>query len=87
MDYLRDRHFYLALVLVAAVVVVPLGTYQRWWSVQILAGPFYLHRWLTWTGATFIAVFTPVYYLWKRRSAGNFSNILTTHVFVNLGAI
>lgn len=81
-----DRRFLLALAIIIAIIVISIGTYQRWWSLRILVEPFYLGHWLGIIGAGWIAVFTPIYVYLKRKSPRRFQTVTKIHVFGNLGA-
>ncbi|MCW4002234.1 MAG: hypothetical protein NWE97_03505 [Candidatus Bathyarchaeota archaeon] len=53
-------------------------------QLHVYVGPYYIHHWLSWTGTTFIALFTPVYYWLKRTSPQRLQALLGVHVFGNL---
>lgn len=83
---MRKRQFWLAIAVLIAVVVVAVGTYQRWWDLRFPVGPFVFTHWMVWIGAGYIAVFTPIYLYVKRRTAAYSKGFLTAHVFGNLVA-
>ena len=80
----RNRQFWLAALILAAVVVLTIGTYQRWWDLRFPVGPFASTHWAVWVGTAYIAIFTPVYSYLKRRTARYSKRLLTAHVFGNL---
>lgn len=82
----RNRQFYAALLLLLAIIVLSIGNYQRWWNLHFYIGPLYFHHWLSFIGAAYIAVFTPIYAITKRRSPQRFGTLLKVHVFSNLVA-
>jgi hypothetical protein len=82
----KSGQFYLALLLVIAIVVLSVGNYSRWWDLHFYVGPLNFHHWLTFIGAGFIAIFTPIYAIMKRRSPKHFRTLLNIHVFGNLVA-
>jgi len=83
---LRSVQAYVSLILVIAVVVLSTGTYLRWWDLHFSIGAFYSHHWVGFIGAGWIAVFTPIYVVLKRRSPKQFKTLLSIHVFGNLVA-
>lgn len=74
----------LALLMVVVTVFLMIAVYTRFLQLHILVGEFYIHHWLSWAGALFIAFFTPAYYLTKRRSPAKLKSLLKIHVFGNL---
>lgn len=85
----RSRHrSVLAVVLpVAAILVLMAGVGTRMIDMHFLIGPWFLHHWISWAGALFIAVYTPVFYVLKRRDRSRYEQLLTIHVFGGLIAI
>ncbi|MFH0847731.1 MAG: hypothetical protein V1894_06750 [Chloroflexota bacterium] len=75
-------------VLVSILLVFGIGvaTYLRWLNFHILIGPLYLHHWASYTGVTFIAVFTPLYAFLKRRYPQSFKTLIKIHIIGNLTA-
>ena len=53
-------------------------------QLHIAVGPYYIHHWLSWTGTTFIALFTPIYYWLKRSKPQSLRTLLPIHMFGNL---
>jgi len=82
----KGSQFYVAIVLVLVIVVTSIGNYLRWWDLHFYVGPEYFHHWLSFIGAGYIAIFTPIYSIIKRHSPGRFEALLKTHVFGNLVA-
>lgn len=82
----KSGQFYIALVLVLANIILSIGNYLRWWDLHFYVGPLYFHHWLSFTGAGYIAIFTPIYSIMKRRSPKHFGTLLNIHVFGNLTA-
>jgi hypothetical protein len=83
---LKNRQFWLALLLLLIIAVISVGNYQRWWDWRFPVGPFASTHWLVWLGAGYIAVFTPLYAYLRRHTSGSLKNLLTIHVFGNLVA-
>jgi len=60
------------------------AVYFDWVNLHIAIGPYYIHHWLSWIGASFIAIFTPIYYWMKRKHPMKIRNLLRVHVVGNL---
>jgi len=67
-------------------VVVSTGSYQRWWDLMVLIEPFYLGHLLGIIGASWIAIFTPIYVYLKRKTPQRSKALLQIHVFGNFSA-
>jgi len=80
----KNKQFYVALLLILAIVVLSIGNYLRWWDLHFYVGPLYFHHWLSFIGAGYIAIFTPIYTILKRRSPKQFRTLLNIHAFGNL---
>jgi hypothetical protein len=84
MNHLRDVQFWLAFVLVLITIFLSIVTYLRFFNLNFFIGPFRFTHWLSLIGTIFIAIFTPVYYILKRKRPKNFGTMLKIHVFGNL---
>lgn len=80
----KSCQFWIALFLAAAIVVISLGTYLRWWDMVFTLGPYLFPHWLGWIGAGYIAIVTPIYSVRKRRFPKSFKTLIKIHVFGNL---
>ncbi len=91
MSRLRDIYFWSASLIILATIYLTVATYLRWFrlhfTLDLFIGSFYIHHWFSWIGTLFIAVFTPAYYVLKRRYAKRFKTLLNLHVFGNLIAV
>ena len=76
--------FWIALLLIIATPVLMFAVYYDILQLHISVGPYFIHHWLSWIGATFIAVFTPIYYSLKRSKPQSLKTLLGVHVFGNL---
>lgn len=85
-DHRKSSQFYIAITLVLAIIILSIGNYLRWWDLHFYVGPEYFHHWLSFIGAGYIAIFTPIYSIVKRRSPKRFGTLLNIHVFGNLAA-
>lgn len=68
---IADAYLWTALLIIIAAIFLMVGVYFRWFqlhfTVDLLIGSFNLHHWFSWIGTLFIALFTPVYSILKRR--------------------
>lgn len=80
----RGAQRYIALLLVLAIIVLSIGTYLRWWNLWFIVGPIIFPHWLGYIGALYLAVFTPIYAVLKRRYPARMRTLLSVHVFGNL---
>ncbi|MBE0477155.1 MAG: DUF4405 domain-containing protein [Coriobacteriia bacterium] len=76
-----------ALLMVLVVLAFAVGVGTRAIDLRIAIGPWLLHHWFSWTGATFIAAFTPAFYVLKRRNRDGRRALLQLHVFGGLVAV
>jgi hypothetical protein len=74
----------MALLLIVVTPILMYAVYADILQLHIYVGPYYIHHWLSWTGASFIALFTPFYYSLKRRNPQRIKALLGVHVFGNL---
>ncbi len=81
---LKKASFWIALLVLMATAFMMFAVYYDWVQLHVLIGPYFIHHWLSWTGAVFIAFFTPVYYWMKRRNPERLRTLLAMHVFGNL---
>ncbi len=86
MKYLRDAEFWLALVIILVTITLSVATYSRWFQLNFFVGPFRYTHWLSWIGTLFIAFFTPIYYILKRKYPKKMKALLKIHVFGNLSS-
>ena len=77
---------YLVVFLVLAIVILSVGNYLRWWDLHFYVGPLTFHHWLSFIGVGYIAIYTPVYSIMKRRSTARIRTLLSIHVLGNLTA-
>lgn len=81
---LKNPSFWMALLLIIATPILMFTVYYDILQLHVYIGPYYIHHWLSWTGATFIAIFTPIYYSLKRKNPQRIKTLLGVHVFGNL---
>ena len=81
---LRNPYFWAAVVILLATVYVSFGTYVGWFQLGFLVGPYRFNHWTSWIGFLFVALYTPVYHILKRRYPKRAKALLGTHVIGNL---
>ena len=58
--------------------------YLRFFNLNFFVGPYRFTHWFTWIGTFFIAIYSPLYYVIKRKYPGKTKSLLRIHVFGNL---
>jgi hypothetical protein len=76
-----------AFLMVAITLVLMAAVAVRLIDIHFIIGPWFAHHWLTWIGTLFIGVYTPVFYMLKRRRRDIYDALLRVHVFGGLLAV
>ncbi len=84
---LKDINLWVALTIILVTTILSLATFFRWLRLRFQVGPFSFTHWLVWIGALFIAFYTPIYYILKRRNPRLVKILIKVHVFGNLLAV
>ena len=84
MKLLRDTDFLAALAIILVTIILSAGSAFHWFQLSFLVGPLKFSHWLSWTGSMFIAFYTPVYAITKRRSPKRIKALLRIHTLGNL---
>ena len=84
MKSLKDPSFWLAIVLLSASLYFSFATAFRWLDIRFRIGPYFVTHWLSWIGTLFVAVYTPLYYIVKRRRPHILKYLISIHMFGNL---
>lgn len=78
---------WIALALVVLAIVLGFLAFKaRLDFVYLNLSSIEVHHLLSWTGAGFIAIYTPLFYYLKRRMPGGYKSLIQIHVFGNLVA-
>jgi hypothetical protein len=80
---IRDPYFIAAFTIILLTIHVSVATFLRrlvWWHV----GVYHVPHILSWIGSMYIAVYTPIYHLMKRRYVKKMKTLVNMHVFGNL---
>jgi len=83
----KDPNFWAAFTIILVTTILSMATFFRWIQLRFQVGPFYFTHWLGWIGALFIAFYTPIYYILKRRNPRLIKTLVKIHVFGNLLAV
>jgi hypothetical protein len=80
----KDLNFWFALIMILVAVSLSVAVYFDWLGVSFFVGPLRLGHWLGVLGTLFIAIFTPTYYVLKRRYPRRLKAMLNVHIFGTL---
>ena len=84
MKHVRNLEFWLDSSILLVTFLLMIGVYFRWLPVNFALGPFRFTHWLSWIGTTLIAIFTPMFYVLRRRYPKRNLALTKIHVFSNL---
>ncbi len=84
MKLLRDPEFLFDLSIILVTFLLMIGAYFRWLPLNFTLGPFRFTHWLSWIGTAVIAVFTPMFYVLRRRYPKRNLMMTKIHVISNL---
>jgi hypothetical protein len=80
----KDLNFWSALMIILVAIFLLVAVYFDWLGVSFFVGPLRFGHWLGVLGTIFIAIFTPAYYILKRRYPKRLKTMLNLHIFGNL---
>jgi steroid 5-alpha reductase family enzyme len=84
---LKDPNLWVALTIILVTTGLSVATFLRWFNLRFQIGPYYFTHWLSWIGTLFIAIYTPIYYVLKRRNPKQVKTLIKVHMFGNLLAV
>ena len=84
---LKDQSFWITLIIIIVTTGLSIATFLRWFDLRFQIGQFYFTHWLSWIGTIFIAIYTPIYFVLKRRKPKQVKTLIKVHVFGNLIAV
>jgi hypothetical protein len=84
MKLLNDLNFLASLAIILLTVILSAGVSFHWLQLRFLVGPLTFSHWLSWIGTMFIAFYTPIYTILKRRYPKRTKALLRIHTFGNL---
>ena len=80
----KDLNFLVALAIFILTIILSTGVSFHWIQLSFLVGPLKFSHWLSWIGSLFIAIYTPVYTILKRRNPKRIKDLLKIHTLGNL---
>ena len=80
----RNGGFWISIALFVVAMLLSLGTAYRWFDIRFRVGNYFVTHWLAIIGTSFIAAYTPFYYVAKRRRPLWIKRLISTHMFGNL---
>lgn len=75
---------WIVLFFLALSTILLFVSFFRLINLNFSIGPYRLNHWFGLIGSLFIAFFTPIYYVLKRKKPNHLKWILRTHIFGNL---
>jgi hypothetical protein len=84
---LKDLNLWAAITILLVTAILSTATLLRWFNLRFQVGAYYFTHWLGWIGVFFIAIYTPIYYIYKRRNPRLVKTLIKVHVFGNLLAV
>jgi uncharacterized membrane protein len=84
MKLLRDLNFLTSLAIILLTICLSAGVSFNWFQLRFLIGPLTFSHWLSWIGTIFIAFYTPLYYILKRRHPKRIKDLLKIHILGSL---
>lgn len=80
----RNAEFWLIISLIILSIITAWANYSGYLELHVRVGPFFIHHWFSLTGSLYIALFTPIYYITKRRNPKLTRTLLRFHAFGNV---
>jgi len=80
----KDSEFWLASAMILVTIALATVVYLRFFNLNFFVGPYRFTHWFTWIGTFFIAIYSPLYYIAKRKYPRKIKTLLRIHVFGNL---
>ena len=84
MKYSKDIEFWLVVITILITTALSLAIYVGFIDLLFFIGPYLFGHWLAWIGTFFVAIFSPIYYVLKRRNPKTIKPLLKIHVFGHL---
>ncbi len=84
MSRFGDLNFLSGLLIFLVTIYLSFAAYFRWFDLSFRIGPYFFTHWLSWIGTLFIVLFTPTYYVLKRRRPKLLKTLIAIHMYGNL---
>ncbi len=86
-SFLSDFSFWFAIfIVIATAVLSTLAYFGQLPFLYINLSLFPIEHWTSWAGTAFVVLYTPAYYIFKRRYPKRYKLLLRLHVFGDLFA-
>jgi len=80
----KDPEYVSATIIILITIALAIIVYLRFFDLNFFVGEYRLAHWFTWIGASFIAIFTPIFYVAKRNYPLKTKSLLRVHIFGSL---
>mgnify|MGYP006310949169 CR=1 FL=1 len=80
----QKTEFKASLLIRISTILVSIIVFNRWINLRFMVGPFRFTHLLAWIGGAYVGLFTPVYYILKRRKPHIVKPLLRFHTYGNL---
>jgi len=80
----KDPELWSGTIVILITIAIAIIVYLRFFDLNFFIGPYRLTHWFVWTGTSFIAIYSPIYYAVKRKYPRKIKSLLRVHVFGNL---
>ena len=77
---------WLVIFLLALTTILLFVSFYRFVDLNFSVGPYRLTHWFSLTGSLYIAIFTPIYFVLKRKRPKHLKWMLRAHIFGNLSS-
>ena len=80
----KNSELWSATIIILITIALAIIVYLRFFDLNFFVGSYRLTHWFVWIGTFFIAIYSPVYYVAKRKYPWRIRSLLRVHVFGNL---
>ncbi len=81
---IRDPHLWTFLIIVVIIVYLSVAVFLRWINVSFRVEQYLFSHWMSWAGALYLAIVTPVAYVLRRRYPKRLQLFRSVHMYGNL---
>jgi uncharacterized membrane protein YidH (DUF202 family) len=80
----KNTEFLFATLIIIVTVLLSVVSYLRIYDLNFIVGQYRLSHWFSWVGTLFIAIYSPIYFAFKRKYPGRIQTLLRIHIYGNL---
>jgi hypothetical protein len=84
MEFRRNADFWLVISILIISMFAAWANYSGYLELHVRVGPFFIHHWFSLAGSLYISLFTPIYYITKRRDPKLTRTLLRLHTYGNV---